>query len=715
MLILCGLNWSASLFAQSQEKLTTAGNIRLTVNNLGLLGNAFKGSYDDPNLKYPSCEYPVGSGIEHLFDSALWIGAKIDGNVRVSTASIDAATGYQTGAQGFEFTVPLGAQFSELSSLLENSAYSPLAVSHQDFISENITDKNVIVPGTTIPIPNHFPIGADVRLETYNWNFAYSDFFVIVNYKITNNGSQPWTDVFLGQWMNAVVRNTNKTAAGSGGSAFFNKGGCGFVEDQYAMYKFDAVGDPGFTDSYIAIKFLGADYNGKLFHPLADTNVKVNFNSFDFSSLDNQTTDDVRYNGRMATGMNYKSDWQTTKSQLRIPKNSSQTLSVGPFNAILPGETVNLSYALVCARKFDDGAPTPSDTPEQKKNLNANLKWAQIAFNGEDRNANGILDAGEDLNKDGKITRFLIPSPPDAPRMRVVAEQNSIKLYWANNAESSIDPISNAKDFEGYRIFKTATGFDLKNIQNVIKELKLVAQFDSAANRKLNALPALELADLPNIPPIKEYDTGFPIITEQNAKKGVGVRLPKPIKFDGDTVTYHYLYEFQNVPDGWQQALVVTAFDGGDPNNNIPPLESSYSAGLKRTFSGTTANKNFANGEPFVYPNPYYGGAAWEGLSTSEEDRKIYFANLPPKAEVRVYNVAGDLIYIFQHDAAQGAGNARWFDTYGDPKKSVFSGGEHAWNLLSKDNQIIARGIYVFVVKDTETGETRDGKFVVIK
>ena len=39
----------------------------------------------------------------------------------------------------------------------------------------------------------------------------------------------------------------------------------------------------------------------------------------------------------------------------------------------------------------------------------------------------------------------------------------------------------------------------------------------------------------------------------------------------------------------------------------------------------------------------------------------------------------------------------------------------HAWDLLSDDNQIVARGIYIFTVENLENGNTREGKFVLIK
>ncbi len=45
------------------------GNIGLTVTNFGTYGNGFHYWPDQP-----SCEYPLGSGIEHIFDGGFWVG-----------------------------------------------------------------------------------------------------------------------------------------------------------------------------------------------------------------------------------------------------------------------------------------------------------------------------------------------------------------------------------------------------------------------------------------------------------------------------------------------------------------------------------------------------------------------------------------------------------------------------------------------------------------
>ena len=90
-----------------------------------------------------------------------------------------------------------------------------------------------------------------------------------------------------------------------------------------------------------------------------------------------------------------------------------------------------------------------------------------MAYNGEDKNFNGVLDADEDANNDGEITRFILPAPPNIPKTKIVTNQNSIDIYWADNAEESVDPITLEKDFEGYRIYMTQLGFDVTKVPSL--------------------------------------------------------------------------------------------------------------------------------------------------------------------------------------------------------------------------------------------------------
>lgn len=662
------------------EKVTSAANIATTISNVGIIGNAFGGSFTVKG--FPSCEYPVNSGIEHLFDGGLWVGAVKNGSVSVSTGAIDDASGYSTGKGGFEYTA--SAPLRERSSLFDSPVYDPAAVSHQDFVSSFTDSATQINTGSaSIPIADHLnPLDIKVDFESYNWNFSFANFFVILNFNIINTGKEPLDNVYVGYWADGVIRNVNITPPG--GTAFFNKGGNGFIDSLSMAYEFDATGDIGYTDSYIGFKYLGSEQNGAC---SANPNFSVNYNTWQFRDAASQLfypqTDAQRF-AKLAKGLNDDPNWAQVQQQINQANNRSSLVSVGPFSRLLPGDTLTFSYAVVCARRVLDGNPAATNSPAQRENLIKNAKWAQTAYYGEDENRNCILDPGEDRNGDGLISRFILPSPPDIPKMRVVARENAIDVFWAKNSENSIDPISKRKDFEGYALYKTALGFDMQAVQDLGSDLNLVARWD-----KIDSVG---------------NNNGFSTI-----------QLPQAVTFEGDTVQYLYKYTFENVANGWQHVVALTSFDEGDAVNNLESLESAPLGNTRRVFAGKPANENLKVNEPFVYPNPYYAGATWEGSSRFEEDRRLIFANLPARCEVRVYTVAGDLIDTFEHNQTYNGSDSRWYSTYSSPENTTFSGGEHSWDLLSQNSQIIARGLYLFTVKDLQSGEIRTGKFAVIK
>ena len=664
------------------EKVTTAANIGATLSNLGLIGNSFSGSFNVEG--FPSCEYPVNSGIEHVFGGGLWIGGLINGQVAVSTGAVDDPTGYSTGRPGFEFAskTPL----RERSTLFDSPFYTPQAISHQDFVS-TFTDTAVVVNtgGGSIPIIDHLqPLGVQVDFTSLNWNYSFANFFLILNFRITNVSDRPIDSVYVGYWMDGVIRNVNVTPPG--GTAFFNKGGNGFIDSLQMGYEFDATGDVGFTDSYIGSKFLGLEYNGQY---LEQPDFKVRYNTWQFRNSNDPRYffpgNDLQRYGKMRLGLNELSAWDEIQGQITTANNRSNLITAGPVYRMMPGDVVEVAFAIVCARRVFDGLPAAANTPEQRANLIRNAGWAQTAYNGEDANGNRRLDPGEDRNADGRITRYILPAPPDVPGLRVVPGDHRLDVYWTDRAENSVDPISKQQDFEGYRLYKTAIGFDVQNTQDIIEALQLVAEWDIPGNGE-------------------SFDTGFE-----------GIRLDEPVTFPGDTNVYTYRYTFDGIANGWQHVVALTAYDRGDEAQQLESLESAPLANLRRIFAGKPANEGFSNGDPYVYPNPYYARADWEGASRFEEDRKLMFANLPRRCEVRIYTVAGDLVDVFQHTEDYRGEDARWFTTYSDPETAVFSGGEHAWDLLSADNQIIARGLYLFVVIDEETGQKKRGKFVVIK
>ncbi|MFT5056204.1 MAG: hypothetical protein ACI80H_000914 [Pseudoalteromonas distincta] len=685
------------------EKTTTASNVRLNVSNSGTYGNAFRGYRDGSGN--PSAEYPAGSGIEHIFESGIWFGGLINGaTVGVSTAAVDAPQGYSTGSAGFEFYPEVGAILKESSSLRNSPFYSPSAISHQDFVAV-YSDKNVQVPGTQTQIGSHTdPLFVEVTARTYNYNFSFSDFFVILDFDIENIGANTIDSAYFGLWANTVIRNINITPAGSGGAAFYNKGANGYMDSLQMAYCYDHSGDVGFTESYAAQKFLGAEDKNGFHTPINDARFKAHYNAWQFNSTSDPvyfqpTNDNTRYQ-KMTKGLNDQPCWaennttnlgcgtRSYQEQLNEAGNRSDLVAVGPFLSFEPGDKIKVSYAYIFAKKKEDGNPNSDNNALQRSTLVANASWAQTAYNGEDVNSNGILDAGEDLNGDNELTRFILPAPPEIPNTKIVTSENKIEIYWANNAEASVDPISQLQDFEGYRLYMTKLGFDVTNVPNLQRDLVKIAEYDIAGNGY-------------------NYETGFE-----------AVKLAQPISFEGDTTIYDYKYTIDNVLNGWQYAISVTAFDRGNEESNLESLESSPLANNYRAFAGKPINENLEKNAPFAYPNPYYAGASWEGRSSfQEQTRKLYFANLPANCEITIFTAAGDFLDQITHNGQYDGSDIRWNQTFGaeDASQNVFSGGEHAWDLLTENTQIIARGIYIFTVKDLDSGKLYKSKFAVIK
>lgn len=694
-----------SPYAQNgfQELQTNASNVRLNVTNVGTFGNAFRGYKDGSNN--PSCEYPAGSGIEHLFEGGFWFGGLLNGNtIAVSTSAYDASTGYSTGRSGFEFTPISSTSLTQKSNITNSPFFSRGATSHQDFFYQ-ITDTNIVIPGTNIVIANHQnPMGVKVSVETFNWNYSFSDFFVIVNFQIENVGNNTIDSAYFGLWNNTVVRNINVTPAGSGGAAFYNKGGNGFLDTLLLAYCFDADGDLGFTESYIGQKFLGAEDKFGFHHPELEQNFDCHYNPWQFNNSSDPvyflpSNDQARYI-KMTRGLNKEKCWQLNSAQdincpsksyaeqIEVAGNRSDLVSVGPFRNFMPGNVITLAYAYIIAPKTEDGNDNLENNFFQQTQLRSNANWAQTAYNGEDKNFNGKLDEGEDIDGNDRITRFILPSPPNLPHFKAITSEKSIDLFWTKNAEYSIDPITKEKDFEGYRIYLSKFGFDVTDVPNLSKDLIKIAEFDLAGNQLF-------------------YETGFDDIL-----------LPQARIFENDTHQYCYHYKIQNILNGWQYAVSITSFDQGNEASNLASLESSKLSNCKRAFAGKPINTNLKSNQPFVYPNPYYAGASWEGISNfQEQSRKIYFANLPKRCRIRIFTISGDFIDEIYHDQDYNGSDIRWFKTFGaeNQNDNQFSGGEHAWDLLTEFTQIINRGLYMFTVEDLETGQATKGKFTIIK
>ena len=249
-------------------------------------------------------------------------------------------------------------------------------------------------------------------------------------------------------------------------------------------------------------------------------------------------------------------------------------------------------------------------------------------------------------------------------------------IYWDDAPENVVDPFLNKKNFEGYRLYMSKPGFDFQG----------------------NLDPYQEIAD-------------FDVIDSIGLDAGLPARLNPPMEFPGESYQYVYKYKMSSLLNGWQYVFGVEAYDKGNPALGMP-VQASIRA-LGKVFPGTAAT-SADSAAVGVFPNPYYTRAYWDG--TGPREKKIYFYNLPARCEIRIYTVAGDIVATLEHNSSTYTGsNIQWFQHYASDNTQVMPGGLHAWDLISDADQAIATGLYLFTVKDLNTGAVKRGKFLVIK
>lgn len=249
---------------------------------------------------------------------------------------------------------------------------------------------------------------------------------------------------------------------------------------------------------------------------------------------------------------------------------------------------------------------------------------------------------------------YKVPFAPPKPTVTVTPSNHQIKLNWEQSAatvENYVDPYrgdNSPQPFEGYRVYKSTSSID--------GPWTLLAEYDIADN---------------------EFGNNFGI---QHEYTDVGLL---------NNVEYYY---------------TVTAFSKPDEPTNFPSLESSLGGNSKYAIPGTAQPETV--GKVAVVPNPYRGDVdyssydpQWEKPSGSrttwmEQDRRIQFINLPNNCIVKIYTLAGDLVYTKHHESDIG---------YWD------------WDLTSYIGQAVGSGIYLFTAEDKSNGQVQVGKFVIIK
>ena len=306
------------------DKYTSVGNLGLTITNYGILGNGWN-RMEDGSI-HPSCQYKqhteiAREQIEHFSYCGLWVGGIVNGQRRVSTAIVDGV--FDAGDEGFELFAnsPITIQSSISSTTQDSMAkyYSPYAISHQDMITDfkDYGDS----PGDNLGIQGHSPLGLDIHLESYAWNYSYADAFVILKYTFTNATDDTIQDIYAGLWADASLANFNYTDIYTPGGGFSwsdnldgfdeSEDGAGF--ERAIGYQYDANGDDGWTESYLGLSALGSNVPYNYLNTNYFQWVWTNSNNSDYPAYSMPLTDEERYDKMSSsvpkgTGPDYTSE-----------------------------------------------------------------------------------------------------------------------------------------------------------------------------------------------------------------------------------------------------------------------------------------------------------------------------------------------------------------------------------------------------------------------
>jgi len=478
----------------------------------------------------------------------------------------------------------------------------------------------------------HTPLNLMVLQRTYAWGEAYAGEFILVDLIVRNVGQLPLTEVFLGLFADPDVAAKGE----SGDPASLDDWNLYDQENLMMVQGDDTTDADGFGPGLFAMKVVRT--------PAPLDSLNIAFKNFNRSSGGDPETNADKYN--MISAPSSENSPQTpTKDDWRF------LMGFGPKAGgwlLLPGEELPVTVAFIAGKTLAD--------------VRKNAQWAQRIYDND----------------------FQGPAAPDQAEFWVEPSPEKVRIYWKDNSESSIDPISQLADFEGYKLQRSSDA----------NRWSTLAQWDVI---NVLAYPEFERENFNLGMP---YDTAHIAVTNPDLAVRTGWMWSVSTAGDSSRI---YWYDDTDVIPGWTYHYILRAFDQGIPGAGtlITPIGRNaitVRAGNTDATPGTSAGGNLVDGV-YVVPNPYKGGHIQEfGGAVNESGTKIYprklfFYGLPTSgAEIDIYTLSGDHVIDLTHSDGTD---------------------QLMWDLRNQYKQEIASGVYYYIVK--AGGQQKIDKFVVLK
>jgi hypothetical protein len=335
---------------------------------------------------------------------------------------------------------------------------------------------------------------------------------------------------------------------------------------------------------------------------------------------------------------------------------SAMILNAGPFT-LRPGETDTLVVATMMGFS--------------RSELFANARMAHQIFS----------------------SGWIVPEAPLQPAVEIEENSGEVILQWGRISENdSLNALLGRQNFEGYKIYRSTDGGQtwgnraITDADGNIVDYVPMAQYD-LVNDIVGPSPVMPTFN-------RGSDTGFGAIYSPTNRE-VDVPIARLGQTVVDTLTYRFVDH--DVVDGFSYRYAVVAYGPGDDEpDGLRPLQNSRTSGrnvITAVPHGPTAQSEADLGRVRVVPNPYVVSNPQE---TGVRERMVKFTNMPERAMVRIFNVAGEIVAMLEHDASTAP-----------------IGSELRWNLRSQENTEVAPGLYLYHVQ-SDLGIVT-GKMVIIK
>jgi hypothetical protein len=496
------------------------GNMAFCVTNYGFFGSQARGIRDAcTGISAPSWEFPINSGVEYLFQGALWVGAVKGLDTLVSVG----ADGWSSTNEMFPRRYPEGDIATRTTrpilrqpanSLCPDVAFSEDAVSEQDFIAQYSDTLGVLAAVGGEETRGHIPMGLWVTQKSYSWSFDYAQDFILMELDVRNVSRDLLKDMFMGIYMDKDVGSQFAGTIYDDDVTGFthwvpSPAGHDYRDTVNLAWIADNDGDPRFGQyTYASVTGVAGTRVVQ-----APGNLQFSFNWWVSNSNANQDwgpnrrdtkvvylagnlgtpTGDIAKYAIMANGEFDFPQWESAIDHTAegwLPPVSNPALAVnlangfdtryllsfGPFT-LPPDSSLPLTIALISGADFhtdpnnyaffDPADPAPWLSNLDQEDFARNALWAGWVYDtpGFDSDGDGyrgdyrIVDGDTAWYRGDGVADYQGPPPPPPPTvLRFTTESGKIRLRWNGKVtESTKDPFSYKPDFEGYRVYMSRT------------------------------------------------------------------------------------------------------------------------------------------------------------------------------------------------------------------------------------------------------------------